>query len=254
MLARRSLLAGMLAAFTAPLTVEAQQAGKPARIGTLASSTESNFAPSVKVFRETLAAAGWMEGRGVVLDARYAGEQYARLPDLAVELVRAKMDVLVTMGTPATLAAMRATKTIPIVMESLADAVSSGIVSNLAKPGGNVTGMSGFAPELTGKRLDLIRELLPRAERIAVMANRSNAASAAVIRTMEATAKRMRLRVLLLEVREPADLTAASHIISRERADALLLVADPLLLRPQPVGALAGVKRRLLHPVPDRLG
>ena len=227
MLRRRTFL--QLACLALLGTPALAQQTAPRRVGILASSTEHNFAPSVKVFRETLAAAGWVEGREVVLDVRYAGEQYARLPELAADLVRAKMDVRVTMGTPATLAAMRATTTIPIVMESLADAVSSGIVSNLAKPGGNVTGMSGFAPELTGKRLELIRDLLPRAERIAVMANRSNKASAAVIRTLEAAARRMRLRVLLIEVREPTDLAPAFETSRRERADALLLVADPLL-------------------------
>ena len=98
------------------------------------------------MFREALRTAGWVEGQNLTLDVRYAGERYARLPELAAELVRLKVDVIASLGTPATEAAKRATTTIPIVMESLADAVSTGLVSNLARPGGNVTGLSGFAP------------------------------------------------------------------------------------------------------------
>src|SRR5690348_8303833 len=150
------------------------QSPKTARVGVLASSTEGNFGPNVEVFREALGAAGWVEGRNLTLHVRYAGEQYGRLPELASELVGLEVDVLVSLGTPATLAAQRATTTIPIVMESLSDVVSTGLVPNLARPGGNLTGVSGFAPELSGKRLELIREMLPRAERIAVLANRAN--------------------------------------------------------------------------------
>src|SRR5215467_11019979 len=110
------------------------QPSKTARVGVLASSTEANFGPNVKVFREALGAAGWVEGRNLTLDVRYAGEQYARLPELATELVRLEVDVLVTLGTPATLAAHRATTTIPIVMESLADAVGTALVPKQPPP------------------------------------------------------------------------------------------------------------------------
>ena len=125
-----------------------------------------------------------------------AGEQYERLPELAAELVRLKVDVIASLGTPATLAAKKATSTIPIVMESLADAVSTGLVSNLARPGGNVTGVSGFAPELSGKRLGLVREILPRAERIAVLVNRVNPVTSAVMRATEAAAQQMRMTLV----------------------------------------------------------
>ena len=165
-----TLAGGILVAL---LAAEAQQAGKVYRVGVLASSTEANFGPSVKVFREALHAAGWVEGRNLMLDVRYP-EQYARLPELATELVGLKVDVLASLGTPATLAAKRATTTIPIVMESLSDVVAIGLVPNLAQPGGNITGVSGFSPVLSGKRLELIREVLPRADRIAVLANRAN--------------------------------------------------------------------------------
>jgi len=205
------------------------QSPKTARVGVLASSTEGNFGPNVKVFREALGAAGWVEGRNLTLHVRYAGEQYGRLPELASELVGLEVDVLVSLGTPATLAAQRATTTIPIVMESLSDVVSTGLVPNLARPGGNLTGVSGFAPELSGKRLELIREMLPRAERIAVLANRANPVSVPVLRATESAAQKMRMKLRVLDVRRPAELEPAFGTMHRERADALILVADPLL-------------------------
>jgi len=226
---RRGLFLGALAALLGPHAIPAQPPMKTARVGVLASSTEANFAPSVKVFRETMRTTGWVEGQNLTLDVRYAGERYAQLTELAAELVRLKVDVIASLGSPATQAAKRATTTIPIVMESLADAVATGLVTNLARPGGNVTGVSGFAPELSGKRLELIREILPRAERIAVLANRANPATAPVIRATESAAQQMRMRLHVVDVRQPAELSAAFDTITRARNDALVLVADPLL-------------------------
>ena len=162
---------------------------RTARVGVLASATEENFAPSVQVFREALRTAGWVEGQNLSLEVRYAGGGYARLPELAAELVKLKVDVIASLGTPATEAAKRTTTTIPIVMESLADVVGTGLVSNLARPGGNVTGVSGFAPQLSGKRLDLIREIRPNAARVAMLANLANAASSQVMRATQSAAQ-----------------------------------------------------------------
>jgi len=231
----RAVLAVAVALLTS-LAADAPNAQppKPARVGVLASSTEANFEPSVRVFREALQAAGWVEGRNLTLDVRYPGEQYARLPELAAELVRLKVDVLASLGTPATLAAKRATTTIPIVMESLSDVVAIGLVVNLARPGGNITGMSGFAPELSGKRLELIREIFPRAERIAVLANRANPATAPVLRATESAGQQMRMKLRILDVRQPAELGAAFDTMRREHTDALVLVADPLLFSERP--------------------
>jgi ABC-type uncharacterized transport system substrate-binding protein len=144
-------------------------------------------------------------------------------------LVRLKVDVIASMGTPATLAAKRATTTIPIVMESLSDVVSSGLVPNLARPGGNVTGVSGFAAELSGKRLDLIREMLPRVDRVAVLTNRANPATASVVRAIESAAQQLRLQLHVLKVQQPGELGPAFDTITRGRSDALILVSDPLL-------------------------
>ena len=231
---RRTFVAGLVAFGIAPLAAAAPQTAKVARVGVLASSTRANFEPSVNVFRDALHAAGWLEGQNLTLDVRYPGERYARLPELATELIGLKVDVLVSLGTPATLAAKRATTTIPIVMESLSDVVSIGLVPNLARPGGNITGMSGFAPELSGKRLELIREILPRADRIAVLANRANPATAPVLRATESAAQRLRMKLHIREVRQPTELRAAFETMRRERTDALVLVADPLLFSEMP--------------------
>jgi putative ABC transport system substrate-binding protein len=237
----------VVAAFiaVAPLAAEAQQVGKVYRIGVLASSTEANFEPSVKVFREALHAAGWVEGRNVTVDVRYPGEQYARLPELAAELVMLKVDVLATLGTPATLAAKRATATIPIVMESLSDVVSIGLVPNLAQPGGNVTGVSGFAPELSGKRLELIREISPRADRIAVLANRANPVTGPILRATETAGQQIGMKLRVLDVRQPAELPAAFETMRREHMQALVLVADPLLFSERPLIVKLAARHRL---------
>jgi ABC-type uncharacterized transport system substrate-binding protein len=225
---RRRLMLSALASLLGPAVVGAQPP-KHARVGVLASSTEGNFGPSVKVFIERLAAAGWVEGGNLTLDVRYAGEQYVRLPEQAAELVKLKVDVIAAMGTPATQAAKQATKTIPIVMESLSDVVATGLVSNLARPGGNITGVSGFSPELNGKRLELIREILPRVERVGVLLNRANPATAPVLQATEAAAQQMRMRLHIVDVRQPADVPAAFDAFTRARSEALVLVADPLL-------------------------
>jgi putative tryptophan/tyrosine transport system substrate-binding protein len=228
-LSRRRLILVALATLVDPRAVRAQPATRTARVGVLASSTEENFAPSLKVFREALRTAGWVEGQNLTLEVRYAGERYARLQELAAELVRLKVDVIASLGSPATEAAKRATTTIPIVMESLADAVSTGLVSNLARPGGNVTGLSGFAPELSGKRLELIREIRPNAARIAILANLANPATAPVIRATESAAQQMRLHLSIVDVRQPGELNAAFDTMTRARNDAFVLAADPLL-------------------------
>lgn len=224
-----SMLILALVVFGAPLVGEAQPAGRVARVGVLASSTDAIFEPSVKVFREALQATGWVEGQNLTVDVRYAGEQYGRLPELAAELVGLKVDVLVSLGTPATLAAKRATTTIPIVMESLSDVVAIGLVPNLARPGGNITGMSGFAPDLSGKRLELIREIFPRADRIAVLANRANPVTVPILHATETAAQQMGMKLRVVDFRQPGELGAAFETMKREHVDAVVLVADPLL-------------------------
>jgi putative ABC transport system substrate-binding protein len=137
--------------------------------------------------------------------------------------------VIASLGTPATLAAKRATTTIPIVMESLSDVVGTGVVLNLSRPEGNVTGVSGFAPELSGKRLELIRELLPGADRIGVLANRANPATTSILHATELAGQQLGMKLRVFDVRKPAELKPAFEAMRREQTDALVLIADPLL-------------------------
>ena len=225
---RRAFLRVSLAVLLGPRAALAQPV-KVARLGLLASSSAETFAASLKIFRKSLQELGWVEGQNLTIEARYAGAHYDQLPALAAELVKLEVDVILTLATPAIQAAKRATTTIPIVFETLGDAVSTGLVPNLARPGGNVTGWSGFAPELSGKRLELIRELLPGATRVALLANRANAATTAVLRTTEAAAQQLRLQLLVADVQTPAGLTAAFEKLVRERREAFVVAADPML-------------------------
>ena len=205
------------------------QSAKAARVGLLTSSTEENFAPNIKVFRAALRELGWVDGQTLTIEARYARERYDQLPDLAAALVTLDVDMIVALASPAIQAAKRATTTIPIVIETLGDAVSTGLVSSLARPGGNVTGVSGFSPELSGKRLELIRELLPRATRVALLANRPNPATTAVLHATEAAAHQMRVQLLVADVASIAALTTAFETIVRQRSEAFVVAADPML-------------------------
>ena len=163
---RRALLLGSLAALLGPRVVLAQTAERVARVGILGPTTAKHFAAGIAAFGEGLRERGWLEGQNLVVETRFARERYDRLPALAAELVTLKVDAIFALASPSVAAAKRATTAIPIVFETLGDAIATGLVKDLARPGGNVTGISGFAPELSAKRLELIRELLPGAERV----------------------------------------------------------------------------------------
>jgi len=223
---RRRLLVSALVALTWPRIASAQSSN--ARVAVLASSSETNFGPSVAVFRDALKKASWIEGQNLALDVRY-GERYEQLPALMAGLLMLRPDVIVSLGTPATEVAKRATTAIPIVMETLADAVATGLVPNLARPGGNVTGVSGFAPQLSGKRLELIHELIPGATRIAMLTNLANGSTAAVLRAAESAAPQMGMRLSTVDVRRPEDLGRAFESMIRAHTDAFILAADPML-------------------------
>jgi ABC-type uncharacterized transport system substrate-binding protein len=180
-----TLLGGAAAAW--PLTARAQQAGKVARLGFLSSASASsaiykrNFDALRAGFREL----GYIEGQNLIFESRWAEDNYDRLPELAAELVRLDVDVLITHGTPGTLAAKRATATIPIVMAVVGDAIITGVVSSLARPGGNITGSTFFNPEISAKRLELLREAFPRSSRFGVLVNPGNPISRPIIQAME---------------------------------------------------------------------
>ena len=225
---RRAFLSGAVALLTAPLAVEAQQAGKVARIGFLSPASSTTAPHIVEAFRQGLRDLGYVEGQNIVVEYRYANGKAEALPDLAAELVSLKVDVIVASGTPGPLAAKSATKTIPIVMASAGDPVRTGLVASLARPGGNVTGLSTLTPDLGGKRLQLVKELLPGVSRVAVLWNAANPYTALLVREIEAAARTLRVQIQSLEVRGPDDFQNVLPTAISGGAGALVVVDDPL--------------------------
>lgn len=209
---------GLLAA---PLAAEAQQAGKVYRIGFLGSTSASAYASQVEAFRAGLRDLGYVEGKNIVMEFRWAEGNYAQLPELAAELVRLKPDVLVTHGPPGALAAKRATVTIPIVIGVIGEAVAIGAVEGLARPGGNITGSSFFVLELNAKRLEVLKEALPRLSRVGVLLKRDNPVNVPVLRAMEPTAQALKIQLQPVEVRDPADLENAVSALVKGHAGAI---------------------------------
>jgi putative tryptophan/tyrosine transport system substrate-binding protein len=209
-----------------PLVARAQQAEKVYRIGYL--SAGSNAPELFAITSETLRTLGWIEGKNVVFERRYADNRLDRLSELAAELVSLNVDVIMAAGTLAPLAAKRATATIPIVMTAAGDPLGSGLVASLARPGGNVTGMSLMAPDLGGKRLELLKEVLPQASRVGILWNAANPYSALVFKETEQAAQTTGIEVQSLEVRSPDDFDDALAATIQRRVDALITVEDPL--------------------------
>ena len=173
---------------------------------------------------------GYVEGKNLTFERRYAEDRLDRLPELAAELVSLKVDVIMAAGTLAPLAAKRATSTIPIVMMAAGDPVGSGLVASLAHPGGNVTGMSLMAPDLGGKRLELLKELLPGISRVAILWNAANPYSALVFKETAGAAETLGVELQSLEIREPTDIDGALEAATGQHADALITVEDPLTM------------------------
>jgi putative ABC transport system substrate-binding protein len=219
------------AVFAAPRSAIAQQPEKLPRIGCVAFNTAETAKPLLTAFRQVLQERGWTEGRNLLLEYRYAGGNVDRLPALVRELIDLKVDIIVAASSAATRAARAATSTIPIVMLSSADAIGEGFVASLARPGGNVTGMTFLAgPEIAGKQLDLLREVAPKAARIAVLVNPRNDSHAAFAREAKHAAGRLGTPAHIVQVRSPDQLDAAFATMSRERGTALLVLTDAMFL------------------------
>jgi putative ABC transport system substrate-binding protein len=225
---RRELITLLGGAAAWPLAASAQQAGRTYRIGFLTAGTSGARTFLLPFFVEALQQLGWIEGKNIVFEYRYAENRLDRLPDLAAELVRLRVDVIVTEGTLAPIAAKRATTAIPIVMTSGGDPLGSGLVASLARPGGNVTGMSMMVPDLAGKRLELLKELLPQVSRVVVLWNAANPYPARVFRETENAARIMGLEIQSLEVRGPGDFDGVFEVARSKRPDALITIEDPL--------------------------
>ena len=237
-------LAGSLLA--APLAAEAQQAGKVARIGLLDhSAPDPSRLGWWQGFKGRLRELGYVEGQNVVFEPRWAQEDAGRLPDLAADLVRLNVHVIVTAGSAAAPAASRATTTIPIVQASGADLVAVGVAASLARPGGNVTGVTSQTSELGGKRLELIRELIPRVSRVAVVWDLDNPGSAIGLRDTEGPAKALGVTLRATGLRVPHDFEGAFSAIAKERVAAVIVLPSAGLFAERRRIAELAVARRL---------
>jgi putative ABC transport system substrate-binding protein len=205
------------------LPAQAQQPKKIAKIGYLVPATPAAHAPNLEAFRQGLRELGYVEGKTFVLELRYGEGRFERLPELARELVGLKVDVIVTVADPAIAAVKRETQTIPIVMATSTDPVATGFVASLARPGGNVTGLSGMTPELSGKRLELLREVVPGLSRVALLWNPDVRGNLFDYNTTEGAARSLRLQLQSVEVPRAEDFERAFSAITKERAQALIL-------------------------------
>jgi putative ABC transport system substrate-binding protein len=222
-----SLVSALLLALS--VSAEAQQSGKLSRIGFLAGASASFNSAQIKAFLQGLRELGYIEGKNIVIEYRYADGKLNRLPDLAADLVRLKVDLIVTnAGAPGVLAAKKATRTVPIVFLSAGDPVGSGLVESFARPGGNVTGSTTLGPELAGKRLELLKEAFPKVSRVAVLWNPANPALIPERKETEVAAQGLGVQLQSVEVRSVNDFDNAFSAITNERAQALLTTPDPV--------------------------
>jgi putative tryptophan/tyrosine transport system substrate-binding protein len=229
MMIRGAALVAVLAAslLAAPLAADAQQAGMVPRIGWLGATSPSDRPPLLDAFRQGLRELGWVEGQNIVIDYRYAEGRVDRLPDLAADLVRLKVDLIASLGTQGVTAAKNATETIPIVMIAVRDPVDTGLIASLARPGGNVTGVSGYAGlETVAKQLALLNETVPEIRRVAILSNPGNAYHQLAIRELNVAARSSGVQLQLLEARGPNDFDGAFAAMAKERVGALLVVSD----------------------------
>jgi putative ABC transport system substrate-binding protein len=219
-----------LALLGLPLAVAAQPAGKIPVIGLLDATSLSARSELVGAFRQGLRELGYVEGRNILIEYRWAEGRFDRLPGLAADLVRARVDVIVALAVPAALAAKGATTTIPIVMVGVTDPTDRGLVASLARPGGNITGLSSFSEELSAKRLELLKELVHGLSRVAVLWNPANPGKAGDWREVQIAARALGVALQSREVRGRDDFEKSFNAITKDRPDALVVLGDPLIL------------------------
>jgi putative ABC transport system substrate-binding protein len=241
------VVGGLLAA---PLAARAQQVGKIYRIGILESIPAARNAVNLDALRRGLRDLGYVEGRNLVIEYRSADGRAERFPDLAYDLVRLKVDLIVTRGTPAARAAKNATGTIPVVMATMGD--PRPIVASFAHPGGNVTGVTTFSTELTGKRIELLKELVPSLSRVALLHNMGNPAAPPEWEETKMAARSLGLHVELLDLRSQDDLGRAFELAGRQHVDALLVGADGLTQMHQQTIVDLAARNRLPAAYPAR--
>jgi putative ABC transport system substrate-binding protein len=238
-----TLILGLLAT---PFAVEAQQPAKVHRIGFLGAGSPPASAARTEAFRQGLRELGYVEGQTMVIEWRYAEGKLDRLRALVAELVRLQVDVLVTAAPSSTRAAMEATATLPIVMAGIGgDPVAAGFVASLAQPGGNGTGLTAFAEELSGKQLELLKEIVPRLSHVAVLGTSTLPVYAQVLKELERAARALGVQLQYLDVRGPKDVARVFQAASKGRADAVLVLASPILESHRTQGADLAAQHRL---------
>lgn len=227
---RRKLLVALGAgAFATPFACFAAQPAKVARIGYLGPTSAAGAKSRIEALRAGLRELGYVEGKNLVIEFRWADDKYERLPALMAELISLKVDVIVTHGTPGTRAAKQATTTIPVVMATAGDAVLAGLVANIARPDANVTGLTFSTPELAAKRLEVLRDTFPRIRRVALLQNPDNPAMGPVLKAMQQTANVLKLELQQIGVRTPDELEAAFSAMATKRAEAVVAIEDAML-------------------------
>jgi len=213
----------------APLATEAQQGGKLWRVGYLSSSSAERERARLAAFQQGLGELGYLEGKSIFIEQRYAEGAFERLPELAAELARLKVDVLVVAGAPAAHAAKKARSGIPIVITAVADPVGMGLVTSLARPGGSITGLSDFNTGVVAKRLELLREVAPSVYRVAVLLNPMNPSNPPQLKLTQAAAATLAVTLLVFEAKRADEIDRAFAAIKTERPGALIVIGDPLL-------------------------
>jgi putative ABC transport system substrate-binding protein len=227
------------------VVAEAQQPKKVPRIGILHGASASSVAARTEVFREGLRELGYVEGKNIVIEWRYAEGKADRLPGLAAELVGLKVDIIVTTGPIVTRAAKEATSTIPIVMALDNDPVGNGFVASLARPGGNITGLSSISVDTSGKQLELLKETVPKLSRVAVFGTSTNPGNAQALKEIELAAGGFKLRLQYLDVLDPKDIETAFQTAAKERANVVLVLGSPVNFNNRTQIAELAVKSRL---------
>jgi putative tryptophan/tyrosine transport system substrate-binding protein len=217
------------ALLTVAVAAGAQQPKKMPQIGFLIASSASAISDRLDSFRQGLTELGYIEGKNIAVEYRYADGKTDRLPALAAELVAAKLDLIVAATTPGVLAVKKASATVPIVFVDISDPVANGLVVSLARPGGNITGLTILGPELSGKRLELLKEAAPNIARVALLWNSANPANELMWKETQAVAHELRVQLQSLEVRSPNDFDSAFETSVREHAQALIAAPEPLI-------------------------
>jgi putative ABC transport system substrate-binding protein len=207
---------------------EAQQTAKVPRVGALLALSQSAISDRIQAYRQALRELGYIEGKNILLEFRSADGKFDQLPDLARELVQLNVNVIVTGGPTATRPAKEATVNIPIVMAQDTDPVGNGFVASLARPGGNITGLSNYHPDLTGKQLELLKEIIPRLRRVAILHNANEPGNAQALKETELAARALQVQPYYLDARDAEAIETAFRIASKERVDAVLVLSSPV--------------------------